>query len=457
MKSRVSIERLVADCSVARDCANHCRVQKRLDDLAERSLPIALGAALELPVGDGVWLIDRLTLDLDVDLAAPPARLAEAWARGIAAAVARAIEDDAVVRFTDRAAFLARFAVDLAAGVAFGKWYYRRFDGLEALPVSAALRTALIDDAPVGLDALLALPPPERARVIARLSHTDAERVLAALAATGEAPVERAFDALIAILAADESWFSDRGDARDALELYLCAVARSSEAAGRALRTWVERAAALDRRIGRPRDSAAEPLDSLEAQPPLEAILRARRRRRLQGEARKRRYTLFGGLFMLLPLLDELGRDLAEGPAPPESDALALGRFVTLLHVVGPARRQALFRDPLWRDLMGIAPDVAEAELPESSSGGADSVFARAAVELMRRFAQRLPGFAASSPASLYENFLDARASLEVDGERRVVRLGRPPIHAVLAMTRMPRARFSVSWLEGHFELYGEE
>ena len=61
---------------------------------------------------------------------------------------------DNVRHFPSRAAYLASFLADLAFGTARSQWYYQSFAGLNALPLSAALRTALCDDSRTGKQAL---------------------------------------------------------------------------------------------------------------------------------------------------------------------------------------------------------------------------------------------------------------------------------------------------------------
>ena len=60
------------------------------------------------------------------------------------------------------------------------------------------------------------------------------------------------------------------------------------------------------------------------------------------------------------------------------------------------------------------------------------SLIARA---VLRGFAWRLPGFAWSSAGYLYENFLDVAGTIQPEANRWIVRLARPPLHIVLAMT----------------------
>ena len=80
-----------------------------------------------------------------------------------------------------------------------------------------------------------------------------------------------------------------------------------------------------------------------------------------------------------------------------------------------------------------------------------------AAQSVLRNFAWRLPGFAGSNLPYLYSNFLDFTASLEDEPGRRVVRLGRPPLHLILNMTGMLRNSYRLSWLDDRpFALFPE-
>src|SRR5262249_19796639 len=71
-----------------------------------------------------------------------------------------------------------------------------------------------------------------------------------------------------------------------------------------------------------------------------------------------------------------------------------------------------------------------------------------AAQHLLRTFAWRLPGFAESNLPYLSRNFLEFAGSLEEEPARRVVRVGRPPLHLVLGMTGAMRQTYRLSWLD---------
>jgi hypothetical protein len=72
-----------------------------------------------------------------------------------------------------------------------------------------------------------------------------------------------------------------------------------------------------------------------------------------------------------------------------------------------------------------------------------------AAQNVLRLFASKLSGFARSSLNYLHGNFLDCSAAVEESAEQRVVCLGRPPLHLVLAMAGVNRCSYKLSWLDG--------
>ena len=76
-----------------------------------------------------------------------------------------------------------------------------------------------------------------------------------------------------------------------------------------------------------------------------------------------------------------------------------------------------------------------------------DLTLSLAAREVLRGFAWRLPGFAWSSCEYLGANFLDTKANIEPAAGGWVVRLTRPPLHVVLAMTGADQDVYQISWL----------
>jgi len=323
------------------------------DDVAARSLGGALTAALPrwLPQGSaGVWCLRRLETHLDWGMARHPERLAPAWAGEIARALAAAMQGDVdgseLLYFPTRSAYVAQFLGDLASGRAWEKWYYQAFDGLRALPVSAALRTAICDDSETGLSALLLLRSSRLAAVLEALTEADALRVLDGLAArTGPADEATCLQAL---------WeryegggfvvLPEAGENRAALRLFLEGCRGRGDLAGAHLK---EAARAFISPASSPARLAAA-VDSVRAGDQAVTPL----------PATDRRATPFGGTFLLFPLLDELPlvEATAGWPDPEGLSAVSLVRFLVLAKCLGSPRAEQFFLDPCLRDVMGVPP-----------------------------------------------------------------------------------------------------
>jgi hypothetical protein len=160
-------------------------VQAQVDDItrfAQRELAAALDAYLQRKQGE-VILVRSLEFDFDLDLACDPAHAARALAGHVTQQLVECIETAApqVLRFKSWAAYAARFVLDLAAGTAWGRWYYDPFDGLRSLPTGAAIRTLLGGADTTG--ALAAIPAAHWPDVAAALDEAESWRLLDELAA----------------------------------------------------------------------------------------------------------------------------------------------------------------------------------------------------------------------------------------------------------------------------------
>jgi hypothetical protein len=544
---RLDIHRLEARYLVSSGHPSPERVKAKLDEVVVHKLREGLAvrlAALVQSADEAVWCIRRLELALDVNVAWDQEQLARAWSSQLARVMAGAIQggsDGENVRyFANRAAYLARFVSDLAAGAAWGKWWYRRFAGLRLLPLSSAVRTALIEQPLIGQEALLLLAADERRAVLRGLSARDARWVLDAIAnATPDSEEQRCFTEAwstwqhgeMGPLDAEDEW-------RNALALYLWTRQKYPAIGGAALRTAARTLLCFARCLGLFQEKLFVAMTSgniaavydlcgvadAETLLPLlrclpawtqevgQALL-ARQTHRLpattSGSAACRS-TPFGGLFLLLPLLDELPLSVAtQGwPEAGEIPAVTIVRFLLLIQCCGRPRAAAVFSDPLVRDLLAIPPDFSLAlladwqasitstacdtfreviaswraevlpppnqfahgdprpedltylTLPESFgyAPAYDAMLQEAAYVVMRTFARRLPGFAGSRLSYLYDNFLACSGSVEEEPLRRIVRLGPAPLRLVLQLTGMARTQYRLRWLdERPFVLFPEE
>jgi hypothetical protein len=473
--------------------------RERLDSVAANRLPNALSRALETVAtardDPSIWIFRRLQFDVDLNLDRDDDTLAGLWASHLMAAITRRIDDvqDAdIVHFKDHADLLRSYMADAAAGRP-RKWYHRRFEGLDYLSTTARIRTTVCTN-PQGIGALLRMSAPELRSIIAALSENDARRIWDTLAKTlPEGPIT----AVSAALPGPDG----AGEFRWALHVSL--------AAG----CWIPAARPLGRllMVIRELDSAAvaRAIDFVEQNRPhdlrelmtledfviVEPLLGTPRsvfepfleKRPETAEVPERRYTPFGGVFLLLPFLDAL----------PIKDQLIL--FWILLKVLGAPRAVRAFEDPVIRSLLNVDADLsaesfrrwqdtipirrlrrlrrecltsdlmrensrhrapadrAYLRLPRLLSSSRDRWLEDPALLIARSLAWRLPGFAISSLAHLYENFLDFPASIEEYDDRRVVRLGPPPLQLILNMTGICRWQYTISWLTTKpFNLYPE-
>jgi hypothetical protein len=164
-------------------------LQRRLQDALERALPGRLQAALPAadPGAPGALLfIDRIELGADAAVATVGSawddeRIVDALARALARALAGALARGEGRRFDDRAGWLAAYLAARAEGTGGDRhWSFDAFDGLRALPLSAALRTVIVGEPAQALAALGRLAPPVLARLADALADADLLRIFAA-------------------------------------------------------------------------------------------------------------------------------------------------------------------------------------------------------------------------------------------------------------------------------------
>jgi len=543
---RVHIYRWRARYFVSSEHPDPDQVKARLDESVTHGLAESIALRLAAwfhGADDAVWCIRRLELTMDVDAASERDQLTRSWAAQLTRALAVTLQNDGdgenVLYFANRAAYLARFVSDLAAGRAWGKWYYKNFTGLRLLPLSAALRTALTEQPSVGQEALWQLAPNEFLDVLRELSVQDARRVLDAFTEdTPDSDEQQCFAAAWstwrqqiagASLVLEDEW-------RSALSLYLWTRRESRTVGGTALRTAARTILRFVDCLERYRDALlvalikgdvatvygvcgaanAEVLLPLLRLPPTWvhevglALLAGQENQKQLTVSTERRHTPFGGLFLLAPLLDALPlREATEGwPDTEEVSAVTLVRFLVFVQCCGRTRASAVFCDALVREVFSIPSALSLAVLAEwqrhipsatyatflevltewqvENLSGADSshredprdedlaycalpeafgvhaalseALSYAAYGVMRAFARRLPGFAASRLSYLYDNFLACTGSVEDEPSRRVVRLGSSPLRLVMNLTGMTRGQYRLRWLDDRpFVLFPEE
>lgn len=183
---RLSIGRLAIQAQIPRDQPLPPGIALRLEAMAREQLQPSLAAALAplCPDSDpSVWVIRRLDLDFLVDAGWDRDRMTRRWAREFTQSLTGILHgplDGNVLRFPDRASYLAFFLRDLAADRAWGKWYYGPFRSLQNLPRSAAIREVLAREPAIAEPALIALAAERGVDALCRaLAVPDAAKVLA--------------------------------------------------------------------------------------------------------------------------------------------------------------------------------------------------------------------------------------------------------------------------------------
>jgi hypothetical protein len=444
--SCVTIERLQGIYLVPRQHPALETVRRHLDSVAERQLARVCGQLLSqtLDADDpSVWLIRRMQTDLALSLdACDDDRALHLWAHQIATGIARVIVrgDDGqnVLRFESRAAYLAQFVSALAVGEAWSKWYYSPFDSLRSLPVGAAIREALVREPDQIDDVLVHLAARRRLeRVLNALSEGDARRALDACLAAAPAGAggKRWIEPLLA------AWprammnvprATALATARNALRLYAVARLGSPDLSpDRDMRTTIEHLLSLSEIVRRVTDPEA--LTGLLATGDLATavalarasgavshmenlafiqqaargdsdmisrVIRALDRksgRRVGATSARALATPFWGIFLLLPVLIELGLEglIEDAPYPAleDTEKAQVLRFLLALKCFGRARALEAAHDPALRVAVGLA---------ETSS-----------VEVLRRLSEEAPQAAGQTCLRLMVERLADRGRVE--------------------------------------------
>jgi len=145
-----TVDRLSCTYLAAGDGGAPASIGSRLDAVARDRLAERLGSALDGlldPADPSVWVIRQLDVDVALTVGGGDDALARGWARALAARVNAVTSGEAslppgdIAWFPDRAAYLAAFAAEAAAGTA-DTWEYAAFAGIRALPPGRALATA---------------------------------------------------------------------------------------------------------------------------------------------------------------------------------------------------------------------------------------------------------------------------------------------------------------------------
>jgi hypothetical protein len=196
---RITMERWLNTYLVAStNSSHHAAVQdviRRIDHEIVENLPLCCGRSLSYRLGDAraeVWRIRNLDLSFVVDISAPAAvHVAQSWGDHVAASIQKILDDGAeggdILCFPDRAAYLAQYAIDRAAGRARGKWYYEEFRSLDVLAAGRAISELLVEEPEWGAQTVLHLAESGRLEeILLVLTESDAHAILRQCFSSGE-------------------------------------------------------------------------------------------------------------------------------------------------------------------------------------------------------------------------------------------------------------------------------
>lgn len=392
-EAALQLRRLTLECEAAASPAQLAAFAARFAKIARSRLADALQeqlATLDARGGDAVVLIERLALEFDVDLLLAEREIAVLWASKMKQALAKLLQSrsgaEVVMIYDSPAHHLAAFLSDCLRGD-IRHWYYRQFEGLWALPSSAALRTALCADPGMGRAALQLLSIGELTELCAALTPADARQTTQMLYAQDErqrAPgVEEAVAFVRGIEDKLDRLVSELKD--EAQTLLLCVLAGDlapmptavvwncarlmsvlltirNRAPGRFERTMQEL------RQGRRRELLAHlqveeaalllPLAPAVTEVFL-SVFASKVSPSLAGSVWTHASTWFGNAFLLLPQLQRLPlASVAEWEPLLEQAPLRVLRWLLLCLCQGQDRFLAATRDPLLRDLCGVPPTI---------------------------------------------------------------------------------------------------
>lgn len=362
------------------------RETEKLDEACSTLLEAALSSK-SLGAGEGMWLIRSL----DVQTTAMAHWTADTLSRSLANQVGAAIRDtlrrgpdgSTVLWFPSRGALLARLLVEVVEGTAKGAWYFAGFSDLVDQSAGSVLLELSRREPRSVREAVCYLLPPEERLLLKHVSASEAEQILKILA-QDEAPASvAALEAAVTVL----EHLARSGDlvepaSKLAFQIYLSAMraAPDMESLGLAraslqiatlvstfgLSTSGEAAKAWGAQDWRTLKSVlgSESVARLAAFEPVPPEIRRRLATVGQnpgvGDLAEEESTLFGGIFLLLPLLELFDWQgcFAGCPGIEEHEPAQVAQLLTLAACYGANKARRVFDDPVLRRCLGIVPEL---------------------------------------------------------------------------------------------------
>ncbi len=179
---RLTIHRWQVQYQVSSELPQPERVCQQVSESVQRQVSDWLRVLL-IPVlphdEHELVFIDRLQFEADVNASWERDKIAKRIAGQLVKKLQHQLSEPApgIRRFRDSTEYVAQFLIDISSGVAWQCWWYQAFEGLRALPATSVVRTVLIDPDYHGRAALSSLVPATAKRVLAVVSESDAARI----------------------------------------------------------------------------------------------------------------------------------------------------------------------------------------------------------------------------------------------------------------------------------------
>lgn len=519
---------------VSKEHPNPEMVRHKMDDVITGYLKDALARVFNSAQGssaDVLWFIRKLDVNFSLNASWDPDTVARVWAESIAEAVYTVQQSggaaEIVMRFDNRASYIGQFLADLAADSAWGKWYYESLSGVKMLSVSSAIRTVIGREPEAAFKGIATLEPASKSHIIERLTASDAGALLGSLTdnSDGQDVLEYVWKRVIEEGYTTKGWQSDQisvaviadrvgsgydpqySSVRQAVKgiIRLVRIAQAGDINEPLIRDGILRDSAADIYKALSPEEVADilPLTGSDKQiirKVIDDIFGDRPRAHIvsKNDDVETYSTVFGGVFLLLPLIDTLRLEsVADGwEGSSNCDAVTLLRFVVLARCMGGHSLPSLLLDSSIRTVMGLSDEVTMKSLLswcnslslgqkrelvrrivtylrdhdirsgrfdrdyltfdfiQKESPGNMRSLGLAAYAVLSMFAKRLPGFATSSFPHLHRNFLSCQATMEVSTSRYSVTLSRPPLDVILNMTGMSRTTYQLTWFSKNISVF---
>jgi hypothetical protein len=469
MPPALAIERLTVDCHMPKSLADDTRrareILDRILSSATRELPECLQRALASePASDMTAFIDTLRFDVTISAEWPRDEIARAFAIQVLRSLWRTLDDPGTIRFKDRPEMLARFVLDLAQGHAYTRSWHLQFAGLRLLSTSGIVRSLIVDEPVVASAALARLLPSDLQKVTALFNESDAERALVAILGSAQGSVE-ADPVVVATTIVSQGCLSLQKPQQQLS--FAIAMRRQTGAVANA--RILALAQDLVELASKPDDAMPTAAKSDET-----SVAEAIRilKPGLPKEDGSERSSSCGGIWLILPhVLAVLGHRMELAPvalcalalaagndavgvwrddllrATLDLDDAALSGFQTGSVSTFPAKRPSdataeSHSPPPYslrrRNLSHLRRGVVQLSLPDGLTRAAT----RVAYAALSAYARRLPGFADSSFAHLWKNFLATPATLKVSDSSIGVMLAPPPLDVIWRISGADRATY---------------